>query len=46
MAKEMGLIKLNKDYQHDSNDKPINPDTLNFASIKGMLVWNLKSKIF
>ena len=22
MAKEIGLIKLNKDYQHDSTDKP------------------------
>ena len=36
MAKEIGLIKLNKDYQHDSTDKPINPDTLKSVSIKGM----------
>ena len=36
MAKEIGLIKLNKDYQHNSTDKPINPDTLKSVSIKGM----------
>ena len=47
MAKEIGLIKLKKDYQHDSTDKPINQNTLKSVSIKGMYaIQNLKSKLF
>ena len=54
MAKEIGLIKLNKDYQHDSTDKPtlmylknahdgINEQNGNFPKIINLAGWNKRA---